>query len=121
LDGSGRFGRRRSGRRTRRRAPVAEEEDGDLGVESARLGLQVQGEGDEDAPAVLFFSLAWRGVVGVVASVKHFERRPWRSGVGKNREGRRGKRRRCEGVRVRAGRCSFISPGGSCTAAIARS
>jgi hypothetical protein len=86
LGGSGRLGRRRSGRRTRRRAPVAEEEDGVLGVDSARL-RDVLGVQEEEGEAAFPFPCSVRhGSVRVVASFK-LRRRPWRCSVGEKQRG----------------------------------
>jgi hypothetical protein len=52
----------------RRRAPAAEEEDDDLGVESARLGLQVQCREVEEDGAAPFLRSVRRCGVRVVAS-----------------------------------------------------
>jgi hypothetical protein len=81
----GRNGGRRSGRRARRRTPVAEEEEGDLGVDSARLGDVLGVQEEEGGAAVLLVPSGRRGAVGNVAFVK-LEVRPWRSWWGRSRE-----------------------------------
>jgi hypothetical protein len=74
----------------RRRAPVAGEEDGDLGVDSARLveGLGVQEE--EDDAAVPFLQLDGLGEVPRRGPARAAPGSPWRRGGG-SRERRRGK------------------------------